>query len=285
MLAYDDPRLRLPDGGSRARLQVSARAASMRKSAAPDATQVSQLLFGETACLHHEEGAFGLVQSDADGYVGWVEMAAFASPVLAPTHRIVSPRIHAYAAPKVTAAPTRNLGRGARLTATGAADKSYLEFEHAGWIAAHLVAPIDQLDSDPAAVAEQFIGTPYLWGGREGLGLDCSGLVQIAFGACGVACPRDSDMQAAWLGEAISGWDQPGALRRNDLIFWDGHIGIMLDGETLLHSNGTFMTTMKEPLGPAIERIAKEYGEPLGARRIDLSKAVGAAPTWLTIPA
>jgi cell wall-associated NlpC family hydrolase len=285
MLAYDDPRLILPEGGSHARLQVSAGAASMRKSAAPEATQVSQVLLGETVRLHHEQGAFGLVQNEGDGYVGWVLMDALSAPVLAPTHRVIAPRLHSYADPKATAAPNFNLGRGAVLTATGAQENGYLKFERAGWIAAHLVAPIDQLETDPAAVAEQFIGTPYLWGGRDGLGLDCSGLVQIAFGACGVACPRDSDMQAAWFGEAIAGWDQPGALRRGDLIFWNGHVGIMLDAETLLHSNGTFMVTMKEPLGPAIERIATEYGEPIGARRIDLSKAVGAAPAWLAIPA
>nr|WP_070960620.1 NlpC/P60 family protein [Hyphomonas sp. Mor2] len=285
MLVYDDPRLTLSDGGSRVRMQVSAGVASLRKAPEPDATQVSQILFGETVRLHHESGAFGLVQCEADGYVGWVLMEALSAPVLTPTHRVISPRLHAYAEPKVTAAPNFVLGRGAVLTATGGTSKAYLEFERAGWIASHLVAPIDQLESDPASVAEAFIGTPYLWGGRDCLGLDCSGLIQIAYGACGVACPRDSDMQAAWFGEPIADWNTPGNLRRGDLVFWDGHVGIMLDAETLLHSNGTFMTTMKEPLRPAIERIAKEYGEPIGARRIDMSKAVGAAPAWMTIPA
>lgn len=282
MLAYDDPRLSLPDGGVGARLQVCVGAAALRKAPQPAATQVSQVLFGETVDLHHQEDGFGLVQSRADGYVGWAEMAALTEPVLVPTHQVVTARLHAYAEPKVTAPPRLHLGRGAGLTATGAGQNAYLEFERAGWIAAHLVAPIDQRAADPAAIAEQYIGTPYLWGGRDGLGLDCSGLVQIAFHACGVACPRDSDMQAAWLGAPISGWDRPSALRRGDLIFWDGHVGLMLDAETLLHANGTFMTTMKEPLAPAIERIAKEYGEPLGARRIDLSKAVGRVPDWLT---
>lgn len=285
MLAYDDPRLILPGGGSRERLQVSAGVASMRKRPEPDAMQVSQVLFGETVRLHHEEGEFGLVQSDGDGYVGWVLMEALSAPVLTPTHRIAAPRLHAYAEPKVIAAPNFVLGYGAFLTATGAQSGAYLEFERAGWIAAHLVAPINQLETDPAAVAEAFIGTPYLWGGRDCLGLDCSGLIQIAFGACGIPCPRDSDMQAAWFGDPIEDWDQPGQLRRGDLIFWDGHVGIMLDSETLLHSNGTFMTTMKEPLAPAILRIAKEYGEPTGARRIDLSNAAEAAPAWLTLPA
>ncbi len=282
MLTYGDTRLTLPPGGSRTRFQISAGVTAVRKHPKPDAVQVSQLLFGETVLLHHEEGEFALVQCELDRYVGWVLVAALSAPVLAPTHRIVAPRLHTYAEPGITAAARFVLGRGALLTASGKQDGRYLEFERAGWIAEHLVTPVDTLETDPAGVAEQFIGTPYLWGGRDCLGLDCSGLVQIAFGACGVPVPRDSDMQSEWLGEEIPDWHAPGALRRGDLIFWKGHVGIMLDAETLLHSNGTFMTTMAEPLAPAILRIAKEYGEPTGARRIDLSRTVGVTPDWLT---
>ena len=147
-----------------------------------------------------------------------------------------------------------------------------------------IASSLDQLHTDPAAVAAQFIGTPYLWGGRTAQGLDCSALVQLAFGACGVLCPRDSDMQQAWFGERIDAWQTPGALQRGDLIFWKGHVGLMADSETLLHANGTFMTTMTEPLLPAIERIANEYGEPLEARRVDVSRLRGVQPAWLTLP-
>ena len=281
MLNHDDSRLTLPEGGMRQRMQVIVGAASMQKAPQPDATQVSQLLFGETVFVHHEEDGFALVQNDIDRYVGWVRMGALSQPVLAATHRLAATRCHAYTAPKVTAAPSFGLSRGARLTATGETRGAYTEFEQAGWIASHLTAPVDTFETDPAGVAEQFLGTPYLWGGRGSGGLDCSGLVQVAYGASGVACPRDSDMQRAWCGDEIEAWDQPGRLRRGDLLFWKGHVGIMLDPETLLHSNGTFMTTMSEPLTPAIERIANEYGEPIGARRIDVSNSVGVVPAWL----
>jgi cell wall-associated NlpC family hydrolase len=111
---------------------------------------------------------------------------------------------------------------------------------------------------DPAAVALSFLGAPYQWGGRESLGLDCSGLVQQALYACGQACPRDSDMQAA-LGQAV----ERGALRRGDLVFWKGHVGMMLDGERLLHANAFHMQVQVEPLAQAIARI----GEPTAYRR------------------
>ena len=281
MLPFNDQRLDLPTGGVGQLMQVSAGVTALRKSPSPDATQVSQALHGEAVTLHHEQGEFGLVQSQLDGYVGWALMEALSAPVLDPTHRVHVARLHAYAEPSISAAPQLVLGTGARLTATGDRDGRYLKFERAGWIVEHLVAPIDAFEPDPASVAERFLSTPYLWGGRDCQGLDCSGLVQIAFGACGVACPRDSDMQSEWFGDAIENWDQPGALRRNDLVHWKGHIGIMLDAETLLHANGTFMSTIKEPLRPAIARIATEYGEPLGARRINLDRLRGVQPDWL----
>lgn len=282
MLSYDDPRLILPEGAEGSRLQVNAGVAAMRKAPAPDATQVSQVLHGETVTLHHEDGEFGLVQCDVDHYVGWVLMEALSAPPLAPTHRVIAPRLHTYAEPKITAAPHFVLGVGAQLTATGARDGRYIEFERAGWVVDHLVAPIETVEDDPVAVAERCLSVPYLWGGRDCLGWDCSGLVQIAFGACGVLSPRDSDMQQAWFGEPIEDWRSPGQLRRGDLIFWKGHVGLLADPETLLHANGTFMTTMKEPLAPAIERIANEYGKPLEARRVDISSLRGAKPDWLT---
>ena len=284
MLSYQDPRLMLPEGGSRQPMQVNAGVAALRKAPAPDSTQVSQVLHGETVRLHHEEGEFGLVQCETDRYVGWILMEALSSPVLDVTHRVTVNRMHTYAEPKITAAAHFVLGTGAKLAATGDREGRYLRFERAGWIVDHLLAETHAYEDDPVAVAERFLGTPYLWGGRDCLGLDCSGLVQVAFGACGVLCPRDSDMQQAWFGEPIEHWQTPGALQRGDLIFWKGHVGLMTDSETLLHANGTFMTTMTEPLLPAIERIANEYGEPLEARRVDVSRLKGVKPDWLILP-
>ena len=281
MLSFDDPRLVLPDGGERMAMQVSAGVAAMRKAPAADATQVNQVLFGESVILHHEEGEFGLVQSDVDRYVGWVLMEALSAPVLDATHRIIAPRVHTYAEPKITGAPHFVLGPGARLTATGRREGSYTELERAGWVVDHLVAALSVVEDDPVAVAERSLGTPYLWGGRDCLGWDCSGLVQITLGSCGVIAPRDSDMQQAWLGESVQDWQTPGALQRGDLIFWKGHVGVLAGPDTLLHANGTYMTTMSEPLAPAIERIATEYGEPLEARRIDVLAMRGVKPDWL----
>ena len=282
MPSFDDRRLTLPKGGSDIRLQVSAGVAAMRRKPAADAEQVSQILHGETVSLHHEEGEFGLVQNEADRYVGWVLMEALSAPVLGPTHRVSAPRLHAYAEPSIKAAPNFVLGVGAQLTCTGEKEGRYVRCERAGWVLESLLRPIGKLDKDPASVAEKFLTTPYLWGGRDCLGIDCSGLIQLAFGACGIACPRDSDMQRAWMGQEIDNWSKAGSLERNDLVFWDGHVGIMLDAERLLHANAYHMAVAAEPLGLAIDRISNQYGEPVGARRVDILSMKGVKPDWLT---
>lgn len=281
MTDYTDSRLTLQGGSEGLHMQVTAGVTALRKTPEPDGEMVSQALHGEAVTLHHEDGEFGLVQNHSDGYVGWALMEALSAPVLQVTHRVKVPRLHVYAEPSIRAAPHFVIGTGARLVASGQREGRYIKCERAGWVREHLLVPIHVLETDPAGVAQRFMATPYLWGGRDCLGLDCSGLVQIAFDACGIACPRDSDMQYNWFGAPIADWRSDGGLRRNDLVFWQGHVGIMLDGETLLHANANDMAVAAEPLAQAVERIAKIYGEPTGARRIDLAKSVGIKPDWL----
>ncbi|MEM1087221.1 MAG: NlpC/P60 family protein [Pseudomonadota bacterium] len=277
-----DPRLNLPPGGEALPMQVTAGVTALRKTPEADGEMVSQALHGETVILHHEEGEFGLVQNQSDHYVGWALMEALSAPVLDATHRVKVPRLHVYAEPSIRAAPHFVIGIGARLVSNGEREGRYLKCERAGWVREDLIKPINQLETDPATVAERYLTTPYLWGGRDCLGLDCSGLIQIAFEACGISAPRDSDMQFDWFGAPIENWSAPDALQRNDLIFWDGHVGIMLDSETLLHANANHMATAAEPLADAITRIAKLYGEPIGARRVNLSAMVKVQSDWVT---
>ena len=278
-----DARLNLPAGGELTHMQVSAAIVAMRKTPEQHAELVSQALHGEIVTLHHEEGEFGLIQNHTDGYVGWALMEALSAPTLAPTHRLKSLRAYAFPDPTIKAPPFFPISLGAHLVSKDIREGRFLNVERIGWVVEDQLARIDTFEPDPASVAQQYLHTPYLWGGRESLGIDCSGLMQQAFGACGVVLPRDSDMQTAWCGDDISDWQVPGALQRNDLVFWKGHVGIMLDSETLLHANAHHMATAIEPLHQSIDRIAKQYGEPLGARRIDISAMQGQSPDWLIL--
>jgi cell wall-associated NlpC family hydrolase len=131
-------------------------------------------------------------------------------------------------------------------------------------MAAEHLAPIGVFETDWAGVAERFLGAPYLWGGRESLGLDCSGLVQQALNACGLACPRDADQQAG-LGHEID----RSAFARGDLVFWKGHVAIGLDETRIVHANGFHMAVAIEPLETALSRIeAAGVGRPTALRRL-----------------
>lgn len=262
-------------------MQVSAGVAALRDAPRPDAEMVTQALHGETMTVYSESGEFGLVQMERDRYVGWTLMDALSAPVSEPTHRVSALRTYAYSQPHLKSAPFGLISMGSAVTVTGE-ENGFFKTSRGGWLTAGHVQPLGACLDDPADIALRYLHTPYLWGGCESLGLDCTGLTRAAFHACGVTLPRDSDMQFAWSGEAVADWNAPGALKRNDLVFWKGHVGIMLDDKTLLHANGHHMAVAKEPLLMAIPRIAKEYGEPKGARRIDISKERERTPDWLT---
>ncbi|CAN7518321.1 NlpC/P60 family protein [Phenylobacterium sp. LjRoot225] len=231
---------------------------------APDAAseQMDQLLFGEVFEAIEEEGAFLWGQARRDGYVGFVAAAALAPADLVPTHRISAIRTYAFAEPSIKSKAGGPYSLNA-LATVEAVEGRLARVAGAGWMAVEHLAPIGVFARDPAGVAERYLGAPYLWGGRESLGLDCSGLVQQALLACGQACPRDADMQAA-LGRPID----RSAFARNDLVFWRGHVAIGLDAQRILHANAHHMAVAVESLDRAIERImAAGSGEPTAFRR------------------
>lgn len=275
-----DPRLAAPEGRP-SPFQVSAGVAAIRAEPAPDAEMVTQALHGETLQVFSETGEFGAVQLDRDNYVGWVLMEAVSAPPLRATHRVQALRTYVYSEPDLKSAPRFLVSLNARMVVEPERSGRFVKCARAGWVVADHLVPLDVWEPDPASVAERFIGAPYLWGGRESLGLDCTGLTVAAFGACGVELPRDSDMQFAWAGEPIEDWNQPGALHRGDMVFWKGHVGLLADGHTLVHANAHHMAVARESLSAAIERIAPLHGLPIGARRLSVAAARAHHPDWM----
>jgi cell wall-associated NlpC family hydrolase len=236
----------------------------------PDAAseQLDQLLFGETFEAIEEEGAWFWGQARRDGYVGFVAAAALA-PLTAdpvhrgPTHRIAAIRTYAFAEPSIKSRASGPYSINA-LVSVEREEGRLSKVAGAGWMTSDHLAPVGLFETDLAAVAERFLGAPYLWGGRESLGLDCSGLVQQALFACSLACPRDTDQQAG-LGRPIA----REAFGRGDLVFWDGHVAIGLDETRIVHANGHHMMVAIEPLDVAIARIeAAGVGPPTAFRRL-----------------
>lgn len=226
------------------------------------AEREDHLLFGEVFDVIEVKAGFAWGQARRDGYVGYVEAAALTAPAPEPTHRVAAIRTYAFAEPSIKTRASGPYSINA-LVAIEAREGRFAKAVGAGWFVESHLAPIGRFEADPAAVAERFLGAPYLWGGRESLGLDCSGLIQQAMFACGRGCPRDTDLQQA-LGHEV----QSSELARGDLVFWKGHVAMMLDAERIIHANAHHMAVAVEPLAEAVARIAAgATGQPTGYRR------------------
>jgi cell wall-associated NlpC family hydrolase len=241
--------------------------APLREAPAFDAMLLTQALMGERVTIYdrNDEGwAWG--QLNSDGYVGWLPDRALAKPTGKPTHKITAIRTFAFPGPSIKLQPVDTLVMGATITVTrenGAfavtRDGWYLPLPHVG--------SIDRHADDFVSVAEQFAGTPYLWGGKSSLGIDCSGLVQVSLNAAGTGCPRDSDMQQDSLGSALDA-SEIKKLRRGDLVFWKGHVAIVRNADTIVHANAHHMATTIENTSEAIARIKAAGSEILAIKRL-----------------
>ena len=232
--------------------------ADLKRAPRPDAPLDTQLLFGETVTAYDEENGWAWVQAARDGYVGYVAANALARGATAPTHRVVVQRTLIYPAPDMKRPVAGAIPLGGDVLATEAIG-AFSRLDGHGFVFSAHLAPQDDVVCDYVAVAEGFIGTPYLWGGKTSLGIDCSGLVQAATMAAGANLPRDTDLQVR-VGEAVSLDKGARPLARGDLVFWTGHVGIMRDATTLLHANAHHMLVASEPLEAARERIRAASG-------------------------
>jgi cell wall-associated NlpC family hydrolase len=249
-------------------MEVIAPQAPLRHEPRPDAPLDTEALCGERITVYDSDAegwAWG--QLAADGYVGWLPASGLAPPGPTPTHKVAALRTFAFPGPSIKLTPVESLPFGARIAVAHIADR--MAVTHAGaYVPATHLKPIDENESDFVAVAERFLGVPYLWGGKTALGLDCSGLVQIALAACGVSCPRDSDMQEQAIGKPLAVTGAHSDFRRGDLIFWKSHVAIVRDHASLVHANACHMAVAIEPIADAIGRIRSAGSEVTSVRRI-----------------
>lgn len=238
--------------------------ADVRREPAHEAALDTQALKGERVTVYEmsEEGwAWG--QLESDGYVGYLSANALGPVGPLPTHRVCVPRTFGFPGPDIKLPPMIALPMGARIDIVRETERFALDAFNWHYPLAH-VAPLAKRAPDFVAVAESFLSVPYLWGGKSSLGIDCSGLVQIALQTAGVTCPRDTYMQENALGQPKALTD----LRRGDLVFWKGHVGIASDATTLLHANAHHMMVVKEPVSEAVTRIKRSGSDVTAVKRL-----------------
>ncbi|WP_132255444.1 C40 family peptidase [Methylobacterium segetis] len=247
--------------------RVSAPSAPLRRAPSSDSGIDTEAVMGDAVSVYEVKDGFAYVQLRHDGYVGYLPADALGRAEPEPTYRVRALRTFLYPAPDLKRPNRGHLGLGAAMSAEGQ-EGEYLRLESGLYVFAPHCEPIAWREPDFAATAERLVGTPYLWGGRTSLGLDCSGLVQLALELAGLPCPRDADQQERALGQPLPPGDL-GSLCRGDLVFWRGHVGLMLDGERLIHANGHHMAVAVEPLAVAVARIReKSYGPVTSLRRV-----------------
>ena len=236
----------------------------LRKEPSHGAPLLTEALCGERVTIYEtdEEGwAWGQLKSD--DYVGWLPVAALLAPKGQPTHKVAALRTFVFPGPSIKLPPMDALPLGARIVVVRQED-TFAVTASGGYLPKRHLAPVDSFEIDFVALAERFVGAPYLWGGKSSLGIDCSGLVQVALTACGVPCPRDSDMQEAAVGAPV----ELANIRRGDLVFWKGHVAIARSATSIIHANAHHMAVAIEPLAEAIARISASGAEVTSVRRL-----------------
>ena len=242
--------------------------APLRRASSSDAELMTQALKGERVMVYdrNSEGwAWG--QLNSDGYVGWLPDGALSKPKGPSTHKVTALLTFAFPGPSIKLPPVETLAMGASLTVLR--QQGSFAVTREGWyLPRRHLDPIDHRAPDFVAIAERFVGAPYLWGGKSSLGIDCSGLVQVSLTAAGTGCPRDSDMQQDGLGRELNPQEAK-TLRRGDLIFWKGHVAIARDADTIIHANAHHMMTAIERTQDVFARSKVAGNEVTAIKRLD----------------
>lgn len=242
---------------------VVAATAAIREFPDAKSTGASELVHGETFAVLDVAGSWAWGYGVHDDYLGYVRLEALGDPVEA-THVVTATGTLLFDRADIRSAVLKRVPMGAKLACSGDSECGKFVLCGEAFVPKTHVEAIGKVAESAVDLAERLVGTPYLWGGRSGDGIDCSGLVQMTHGLVGTALPRDTDMQeGAELGSAVP---DDAALQRGDLVFFPGHVGMMVDRENLIHANANWMQVSIEPLSVAAARFA-DHEAPITARR------------------
>lgn len=240
---------------------TAAPATPLRPRPSADEAYDSEALFGERLRLFDTTAdGWAWVQAERDGYVGYCRASDISKADFSqPTHFVSAARTQRYRGPSLKRPPLDILTIGAELRVLEV-DGKYARLADETYIFARHIRPAETFEKDPTSTALKMIETPYVWGGKTALGLDCSALVQLAFQACGIPCPRDTDMQSAMDWQQILCQPDGEPLHRNDLVFWPGHVGMMIDQSRIVHANASDMSTRVWDLAHLRDHISRIEG-------------------------
>ncbi len=260
--------------------QAVAGASPLRQAPDHGARMDTEILAGEPLWVFERANGWAWVQSHMDGYVGYTPEAAIGAETGAATHRVAALRSFVFPEPDLKAPPSDVLPQAAYVRVVGTAEK-FSEIATGGFVFTAHLEPPDAIAPDPVAEALRYLGVPYLWGGKTALGLDCSGLSQVVLVRCGVEAPRDADMQERAIETVVPFDGGRGDLRRGDLMFWPGHVGMMTAPDRIVHANATDMMVSVWDVDELIAHVRRIEGNGVTSVRRPAYPAPAGAVTRL----
>lgn len=235
------------------KMQINTLSAFLKTEPNIESPSLNEALLGDIFEVYEIKNGFAWGQLERDDYVGYIETSALGDNIFTPSHKIKTIRTYGFKEPSIKSRIVSTFSLGAKISPKGEIQNGFYDCGEFGFVFAKHVCPIDEFYDDPAQIAQMYLGAPYTWGGNSSIGVDCSGLAQNSFKACGINLPRDARMQEA-LGQNIEIKPDLSGLKRNDLIFWQGHVAIMVDETNIIHANAYHLMTVIEPLQEANER-------------------------------
>jgi len=252
--------------------QTAVGVAPLRRAPANDAPLMTEILFGEDVVVFENRDGWLWVQSELDGYVGYAPATSVRDQRFAPTHQVSALRSFLYPVPDMKAPPLDCLTQTTTVRVEEA-DEKFSRLAGGTWVYSKHLDPVGTVATDPLAEARRYMGVPYLWGGRSSLGLDCSALIQLVLASCGLAAPRDTDMQQRAIGEPVAFDGNASGLRTGDLVYWPDHVGIFQAPDRIVHANATDMQVSDWDLAELIAHVRRLDGNDVSAVR---------RPAWQT---
>ena len=210
---------------------------------------VTQMIYGDHFEIIKKKGSWYKIKIKEDGYIGFVLKKTYQQNTL-PSHKVSSLKANVYKHPNRRKIIYK-LPFGSKIKVYQK-KLNYYKFEK-GWVNKKDLKTFNFKDKDIFKKILLFKNVKYKWGGKTFKGIDCSGLVQIFFNYNNLYCPRDAKDQEKFFRLKIN----INKLKKNDLVFWKGHVAIILSKQNLIHAYGPMKKTIIMNIFKTIKRIKK----------------------------